>query len=88
MHFVPQLATGINHSQPLFTTYGEFGSLLAVISMYQVVECMTRIWSVSMNYRCPMCIEGIVYAPGVYWTSVGQKYRKYSFCSMGMVLGV
>ena len=88
MHFVPQLATGINHSQPLLTTYCAFGSLLAVISMHQVVECMTRIWSVAMAYWCPICIEGIVYVPEVYWTSVGHCYRRYSCCSMGMVLGV
>ena len=59
--FVSQLATGINHSQPILTKYCAFGSLLAVISVLQVVECMTRIWSVAMAYRCPICIEGIVY---------------------------
>ena len=72
MHFVPQLATGINHSQPLLITYCAFDSLIAIISMYQVAECMTRIWSVAMAYRCPICVKGIVYVPGVYWTSVGH----------------
>ena len=56
--------------------------------MHQVVECMTRIWSVAMAYRCPICIEGIDYVSGVFWTSVGHEYRRYLCCSMGMVLDV
>ena len=72
MNFVPQFATAIIPSQPLLTTYCAFDSLLAVIFMYQVAECMTRIWRVAMAYLCPICIGDIVYVPGMYWTLVGH----------------
>jgi hypothetical protein len=42
MYIVPQLATGVSHSQLLPTTYCANGGSLAIISMSQVTGCMTR----------------------------------------------
>ena len=61
----------VYHNWPLALTTVSLcalGRLLAVISIYQVVECLARIWRVAMVYRCLICIEGIVNVPGVYWT--------------------
>ena len=75
MYIVPQLATGVSHSQLLPTTYCANGGSLAIISMSQVTGCMTRIWHVAMTYRCPTWFYGIPYVPVVYRTTLGQLYR-------------